>query len=122
MTLSTEADCIATSKTYKEIIWMLRLAQDLNSPVEGAILYIESQSCLEMVQNDKLSHRSEHVNNKFHHFEDSTEDQLIALKYVEPKNNIADERTAKDQTTGRKQTGGAEGTSFTKISSLLFFF
>lgn len=107
---STEAEYVALSEACKELIWIARLAKEFNVPDEAPKLHIDNQSCIKMVQNDKFSHRTKHIDTKFHHFRDNIEKQLITLHYVETKKNIADMLT--------KPLGGNKLAELRKLASL----
>lgn len=87
---STEAEYVALSEACKELIWISRLGLDFNVSPDAPLLYTDNQSCMKMIKHDRFSHRTKHIDTKFHHFKDNIEKQLIKLDYVESKNNIAD--------------------------------
>jgi hypothetical protein len=88
---STEAEYIALSETCKETLWLKRLLKffDLDS-VDGTTIFTDSQSCMNMIKNDKFSNRTKHIDTRFHFTKDLVSSKSIKLNYVETENNVAD--------------------------------
>lgn len=88
---STEAEYVALSETCKETVWLKRLLNFFDENITSEIMiFTDSQSCLKMIQNDKFSNRTKHIDVKYHFTRDLVSTGEIKLHYVETENNIAD--------------------------------
>lgn len=91
---STEAEYVALSETCKELIWLIELAKSLDIDVSQPVtVYTDSQSCMSMISNHKFSHRTKHIDIKFHFVRDQVTNGKIQLTYVPTEQNIADMMT-----------------------------
>ena len=54
---STEAEYIALAEANQEAMYLCRILKDLNQQVEACIIYEDNQSCIKMLQNDRLTSR-----------------------------------------------------------------
>lgn len=88
---STEAEYIAASETCKEILWLqqLQTSFDIKDP-EATTLYVDNQSCLKIIQNEKSSNRSKHIDTKFHFIRDLATKKQVKFRYVPSEDNLAD--------------------------------
>lgn len=89
---STEAEYVALSETCKETIWLKRLLQFFDVKFEmPIIIWTDSQSCMNMITNERFSNRTKHIDVKFHYSKEMVVARKeITLKYIETANNIAD--------------------------------
>jgi hypothetical protein len=88
---SAEAEYVALSETCKEILWLERVAKhfgiESTTPVR---ISTHSQSMMAMVENNRFSHRTKHIDTKFHFIKDLVENKKIELKYHPTATNVAD--------------------------------
>lgn len=90
-TSSTEAEFVALSETCREVVWLKKLAKELSIIVpEPVTVYTDSQSSMEMVENEKFSNRTKHIDTKFHYVKDAAMNRDIILEYVKTDENVAD--------------------------------
>jgi hypothetical protein len=88
---STEAEYVALSEASQESIWMRRLLQDLNQCIAGPTIFHEdNQSCIKMLENEKSSQRTKHIDTKYHFVKDMYKQQQIDIKYCPTENMMAD--------------------------------
>lgn len=94
---STEAEYVALSETCKEVVWIKRIAQELNIEIPDSItIYTDSQNSISMINNhdvQKFSNRTKHIDTKFHFIREKVISGDIKLKYVPTEINIADMKT-----------------------------
>lgn len=91
---STEAEYIALTDTCKEMIWLKRLAAGLNVEIPmQTTIFTDSQSSISMVNNQKFSNRTKHIDTKFHFVQNQVSNGSIRLKYVSTEENVADMMT-----------------------------
>lgn len=91
---STEAEYIALTDTCKEMIWLKRLAAGLNVDIPmQTTIYTDSQSSISMINNQKFSNRTKHIDTKFHFVQEQVNNGTMRLKYVSTEDNVADMMT-----------------------------
>jgi Reverse transcriptase (RNA-dependent DNA polymerase)/gag-polypeptide of LTR copia-type len=82
---TTESEYYALTETIREVIWLKELLANFQIIVQLPIpVFMDSQSCIKMVTNEKFSNRTKHIAVRFQFAKD------IELKYVSTENNIAD--------------------------------
>lgn len=88
---STEAEYVALAETCKEAIWIQHIV-NFFEPYNETCLTIntDSQSCIKMVQNDKFSNNTKHIDTRLHFIKDLVRQKKVQLKYVPTTDNIAD--------------------------------
>lgn len=63
----TETEFVALSSAYQEALWLHRILDDIKHPVGGAItIYEDNQSCLKLIEEEKLSSRIKHIDTMYH--------------------------------------------------------
>lgn len=88
---STEAEYVALSEAAKELIWIDRLLRDFKNPRKGVLdMLTDSQSCMKMLEHQKFSNRTKHIDTKYHFIKDLWNKRMINLKYVSTTDNVAD--------------------------------
>lgn len=88
---SAEAEYVALSETVKEALWLNRLALSLNTVSEGTFeVRCDNQAAIQMVENPKFSHRTKHIDVRYHLLRDWQSKQYIKLKYEPTETNAAD--------------------------------
>lgn len=89
--LSTaEAEFIALSDAGQEAIWLRRLLKDLGQESFEAIIYEDNQSCLQMLDSEKFSNRTKHIDTKYHFAKNLSNSGDIQFMYCSSENMIAD--------------------------------
>lgn len=88
---STEAEFVALTETCKEVCWLNRIAAELKIEVpETTTIYTDSQSAISMINNQKFSNRTKHIETKYHFIRDKVLSKEVILKYKSTEKNIAD--------------------------------
>jgi hypothetical protein len=88
---SAEAEYVALSETCKKVLWLQRIAEHFGIKSSGSIrVLMDSQSAMAIVENDRFSHRTKHIDTKFHFIKSLVEDKIIKLEYEPTVTNVAD--------------------------------
>jgi hypothetical protein len=88
---STEAEYIALAEASQELIWLRRLCCDFNCKQNDATtINVDNQSCMKLVENEKFSNRSKHIDIKYHFVRDLYQEGVVSLKYCSTESNTAD--------------------------------
>jgi hypothetical protein len=88
---STEAEFIALSEACKEALWIRRILHDLNQSCdEATTIYEDNQSCLKIIEEEKFSNRSKHIDVRYHFVKDYVEKKVIKCTYCPTEKMIAD--------------------------------
>jgi hypothetical protein len=88
---TTESEYYALAETVREIKWLKALLTDFNINVRSSIpLHIDSQSCMKMVENEKFSNRTKHIDVRYHFVKEEIINETIKLIYEPTATNIAD--------------------------------
>lgn len=88
---STEAEFIALSEASKEVIWIRRLLNELGEHFEHpSIVYEDNQSCLKLIETEKLSSRSKHIDTKKFFVKDHIDRKTIQCRYCPTEHMLAD--------------------------------
>jgi len=91
---SCEAEYIALSETCKEVEWLKRVAKDMDIKVaDNSLVFTDSQSAIAMVQNQKFSNRTKHIDTRYRYVQDQVNRGEIHLEYHQTDTNIADMMT-----------------------------
>lgn len=83
VTLSTtEAEYIALSEAVKEGLWIKRILIDFGQNIVDPVLMFEdNQSCIKLIQDEKSSQRTKHIDTKFHFVRELFKAGDIDVKY-----------------------------------------
>lgn len=88
---STESEYVALYDTSKEVTWIKRLCKDFNINIsETTPILTDSQSCMKIVEHEGQTHRTKHIDTKFHHTKDMVKNMEISLIYCPTEENVAD--------------------------------
>ena len=88
---TTEAEYYALAETVREITWLRELLSDFDINFDGPVtLEVDSQSCIKMIDNEKFSNRTKHIDVRYHFAKESIQKNQITLQYVPTDINIAD--------------------------------
>lgn len=89
-TSSTEAEYVALSHAAKEVTYIRNLLESIQFPQPTTIIYGDNQGALFLGDNPKTSSRTKHIDIKFHHIRELTENNFVKLVYIQTKQMIAD--------------------------------
>lgn len=56
-------------------------------------LYENNESCIKMLQHEKIRNKTKHIDSRFHPIKQLREDGIVELKYYRTKHMVADELT-----------------------------
>jgi transposase-like protein len=116
---SCEAEYVALAETCKEVIWLREVVKAFDEPVdERTIIYTDSQSCIGMIDNQKFSNRTKHIDVKYHFIRKMVKERTIELIYVRTDENIADLMTkplGPTKTTTLRKMAGMEAVNESRI-------
>lgn len=88
---STEAEFVALSEACKEAVWIRRILADFGLPLnEPTTIFEDNQSCLKLIEEEKLSSKSKHIDTRFHFVKDYVEKGLVKCVYCPTGEMIAD--------------------------------
>lgn len=88
---STEAEYIAVSHACRELQWLRQLLADLQVPAKGAtVLFEDNQGCIKMVNSDRCSARTKHIDVCHHYLRDLREEGIIRMEYCPTNEMTAD--------------------------------
>lgn len=88
---STESEYYALSETAREVKWLISLLTDFNIAFNDAVeIQCDSQSCIKMIENEKFSNRTKHIDVRCHHIKELISNRDIKLSYCPTSENVAD--------------------------------
>lgn len=91
---SAEAEYVALSETCKEMVWLSRVGEEFGIQRREPIrIFTDSQSAMAMITNQGFSHRTKHIDTKFHFVKDLVEKKIVELRYHPTETNVADMMT-----------------------------
>jgi hypothetical protein len=90
-TSTTESEFYALAEAVKELKWLKALLKDFDIHIKDPIpLHIDSQSCMKMIENEKFSNRTKHIDVRYHFAKDEILNGNVCLVYEPSESNIAD--------------------------------
>ena len=88
---SIEAEFIALSDTCQETIWLRRLLEDMyEESTNPTLIYEDNQSCIKIIEKEKFSNRTKHIDTKVHFVKDHIEKGHISYKFCPKEEMTAD--------------------------------
>ena len=79
---STEAEYITVSEACREALWLKWLLVDLHVKENSVpVIYEDNQSCLTLLESEKVNQRSKHIDTKFHFSRDLIANQFVKFVY-----------------------------------------
>lgn len=88
---STEAEFISLSEACKEAVWLRRLLNDFNQHLNTpTVIFEDNQSCLKLIQDEKLSNRSKHIDTKCYFVKDHVQRKDVLCEYCPTEFMLAD--------------------------------
>ena len=88
---STEAEYIALSEGCQELTWLKGICNDMNVDIKKSTkVFVDNQSCIKLVDNQKFSNRSKHIDTKYHYIRDLSDKGELTLEYCTSEDNVAD--------------------------------
>lgn len=88
---STEAEYIALAEACQEALWLRKLILDFElSEVQRITIFEDNQSCVKLVDNEKFSRRTKHIDTKYHFVRDLKQKDIVNIQYCPTDNMVAD--------------------------------
>lgn len=88
--LSTaEAEFIALAEAAQEAVWLKLLLQELNDG-QRVVINEDNQSCLKIIEGEKLKRKMKHIATKFHFTKDLIQKQEMECVYCPSEDMVAD--------------------------------
>lgn len=86
-----EAEYISLSEAAKEAKWLRQLLTDLHQPIEEpTTIFNDNQSCLRLLNDDKFSFKTKHMDTKYKLAKDLVKKGIITSCYCPTEEMIAD--------------------------------
>lgn len=91
VSLSTaEAEFVALSESVQEMMWLKRLLCDLDEQPTVPTIYEDNQSALKMLDSEKFSNRTKHIDTRFHFARDMKTKREVDFVYCCSEDMVAD--------------------------------
>ena len=90
---STEAEYIAANAIARECEWARLLQSEIVCPqieAKPVNVFEDNQGCLALAKNFMITKRPKHIWIKYHYVRQQVKDEVIAMEYINTKQNIAD--------------------------------
>lgn len=88
---TTEAEYIAASEAAQEIAWLRLLFKGLlKRSLPPTQLFIDNQSAMKLAKNAEYHKLTKHIDVKYHYIRECIENNVLELKYVMSKEQLAD--------------------------------
>lgn len=96
---STESEYISLSQALREVIPMMRMANELASskfplgtdvPIVHCKAFEDNSGALEMARTPKMRPRTKHINLKYHHFREAVEDGTVSIHAINTADQLSD--------------------------------
>ncbi|GJS59807.1 putative ribonuclease H-like domain-containing protein [Tanacetum coccineum] len=87
---STEAEYIALSGCYAQILWMRSQLTDYGFGFNKIPMYCDNKSAIALCCNNVQHSRSKHIDIRFHFIKEHIENGVIELYFVNTENQLAD--------------------------------
>jgi hypothetical protein len=88
---STEAEYVAVANACQEAIWLQNLLTDFCEPqIKPIVINEDNQSCIKLVNNEKLNSRTKHIDVKVHFVKELANKGEIMIQYCPSECMLAD--------------------------------
>ena len=87
---TTEAEYMAAAHAVKEALWVRKLLDDLQQPVETVLIRADNQSAIKLLKNPVFGQRSKHIDVAYHFARERVASKEIEFLYVDTKLMVAD--------------------------------
>jgi ribonuclease HI len=89
---SCEAEYVAASEAFREVLWMRQLLQELKvlSKSTAVTVRMDSTSAMALIRNPVGHQRTKHIDIKYHFVRNLVESGVVDIIYVPTENNVAD--------------------------------
>ncbi|KAG5873511.1 hypothetical protein JTB14_034313 [Gonioctena quinquepunctata] len=87
---STEAEFISLSEASQQAIYLKGLLQDFQQDVTTTVMFEDNQSCLKLLDNEKMSDRTKHIETKYNFVKNLKLTNKIMFQYCPSHSMLAD--------------------------------
>lgn len=87
---STEAEYVALAEASQELLWIMQLMKEFEINISSPVIFEDNQSCLKILQDEKISPRSKHIDVKFYFVRDLYRSNSVLFNYCPTKSMLAD--------------------------------
>ncbi|XP_062533636.1 uncharacterized protein LOC134202634 [Armigeres subalbatus] len=90
---STEAEFVAFAEGCQELVWTKRLIDEIGDGEVTDVpipVFEDNQSCIKLVEGDRIERRSKHIETKFFFVRDLKEKQIIRMLYCPTETMLVD--------------------------------
>ncbi|KAG5888857.1 hypothetical protein JTB14_031415 [Gonioctena quinquepunctata] len=87
---STEAEFISLSEASQQAIYLKGLLQDFQQDVTTTVMFEDNQSCLKLLDNEKISDRTKHIETKYNFAKNLKLTNKIMFQYCPSHSMLAD--------------------------------
>ena len=87
---TTEAEYMAAAFAVKEALWLRKLINDFNYPVDTITIFADNQSALKILKHPIASLRSKHIDVIYHFARERVNLGDVKFEYVPSEGNISD--------------------------------
>ena len=88
---SCEAEYVAACEATREAIWEIHFLEQLGyQNLETPIVYMDSQSAMQLISNPVFHDKTKHIQGKMHFIREVAQDGLVTFAKVHTSLNLAD--------------------------------
>ena len=88
---SCEAEYVAACEATREAIWEIHFLEQLGyKNLETPIVYMDSQSAMQLISNPVFHDKTKHIQGKMHFIREVAQDGLVTFAKVHTSLNLAD--------------------------------
>ena len=88
---SCEAEYVAACEATREAVWEIALLEQLGyGNIETPIVYMDSQSAMQLISNPVFHDKSKHIQGKMHYVREIAQEGLVTFAKVHTSLNLAD--------------------------------
>ena len=86
----TEAEYIACSETAKDIRWIHQFLEEVSESMATPTLYVDNEAAIKMTKTQTFHRRTRHIEHRHHFIREMVDRNLIMVKGIRGKENLAD--------------------------------
>jgi hypothetical protein len=87
---TTEAEYFAAAECCKELKYLKMLIEEFTGKRVEADLYVDNQSAIKLIESGQVTHRSKHVDVRYHYICEKLKEKLFSINYCNTNVQIAD--------------------------------
>ncbi|XP_055920903.1 uncharacterized protein LOC129952370 [Eupeodes corollae] len=87
---SNEAELVDLAEATQELIWLRTLFEDLQVDLDDVTIYEDNQSCLKLLDSEKINPRTKHIDVKYYFLRDIKESKEVKFIYCPTEEMVAD--------------------------------